>query len=158
MGEKVRSPWHDGFDLKFNHARCTVPCWARRGRGCHEFKGLQKLRWEDQLQMVGMCGGDASVGGVEAVRMRRLNEMLWEVKDALAKTPKKALHELLTLNRIFFHDRAHPNSLVHQIADGLVQGKLPACPWCKSEGGGSLQQEGTLLRCFGYAHGATQCG
>ena len=36
IGEKVRSPWHDGFDIKWMHLRCG---W-RKGACVHDFKGI----------------------------------------------------------------------------------------------------------------------
>ena len=49
MGEKVRSPWHDGFDIKWHHA--TVRCGLRYATSkVHDLKGLQRLRWTDQVK------------------------------------------------------------------------------------------------------------
>ena len=44
--------------------------------------------------------------------------------------------------------------MLHGIADGLICGKLPKCPWCD---GRSLELEGNLLRCYGYQNGSTHC-
>ena len=44
--------------------------------------------------------------------------------------------------------------MLHGVADGLIYGKLPKCPWCD---GRSLELEGNLLRCYGYQNGATHC-
>ena len=99
MGEKVRSPWHDGFDTKWHHVRCG---W-RLGACPHDFKGLQRLRWKDQVDLV--CkfipGFDSKPPSAEQQRVQRLNEQLWEVKTALAKFPKAALKEVLELNAMF---------------------------------------------------------
>jgi len=119
-GEKVKSPWHDGFDVRWNHAKCLVPAQGRRGSTCHDFKGLQRLRWSDQVRIVEMLGG--SVGtDAETRRIARLNEMVWEVKALLAKTPKKVLFELLDANGVFHSLKATPVGMVHGVADGLVQ-------------------------------------
>ena len=152
VGEKVRSPWHDGFDTKMYHQRCGIGL----GRGVHEFKGLQRLRWTDQLSIAErfVPGVSSAPPSAEMKRVRRLNEMVWEVRDRLGKVKKDALKELIELNDVFVSEKAKPDSMLHGIADGLVNGRLPACPWCH---GRSLELEGTMLRCYGYMNGATHC-
>ena len=50
LGEKVRSPWHDGFDIKWHHA--TARCGLRHAAtSVHELKGFQRLRWADQVEL-----------------------------------------------------------------------------------------------------------
>ena len=97
--EKVRSPWHDGFDTKYYHKRCGL----RLGRCVHDFKGLQRLKWVDQLSIADsfMPGFSAKAPSTEQKRVERLNEMVWEVKAVLEKFPKTALKEVLELNGFF---------------------------------------------------------
>ena len=129
IGEKVRSPWHDGFDIKWNHLRCGV---ARGSSSVHEYKGFQRLRWADQLAMAEAAKpGSADPADPEMKRLARLNEMMWEVKDKLGKVKKDALRELIEANGVYCSEKAHPTSMIHGIADGLLCGLLPPCPWCK---------------------------
>ena len=86
--------------------------------------------------------------------VKRLNEMVWEVRGKLEKVPKAALKELIELNGVYVSEKATPAGMLHGIADGLICGKLPPCPWCA---GYSLELEGTLLRCYGYQTGSTHC-
>ena len=150
--EKVRSPWHDGFDTKYYHQRCGL----RLGRCVHDFKGLQRLKWVDQLSLADsfMPGFSAKAPSTEQKRVERLNEMVWEVKAVLEKFPKAALKEVLELNGVYCSDKATPAGMLHGLVDGLVCGLLPACPWC---GGQSLEMEGSLVRCYGYVSGSTHC-
>eukprot|EP00966_Prymnesium_polylepis_P018680 430229-Prymnesium_polylepis.1 len=39
IGEKVRSPWHDGFDTKWMHCRCAL----NKGKSVLDFKHFQRL-------------------------------------------------------------------------------------------------------------------
>ena len=153
VGEKVRSPWHDGFDTKWYHTKCAI----HLGKCVHDFKGFQRLRWADQLDIAEkITPGSAAVASAnaEGKRVARLSQMVWEVKERLGKVKKDALKELIEENGIFVSEKAHPTAMLHGIADGLICGKLPPCPWC---GGRSLELEGTLLRCYGYQNGATHC-
>lgn len=153
IGEKVKSPWHDGFDTKNYHLRCGI----RLGHCVHDFKGVQRLRWADQLAMANHFAPGVAAApptDAETKRVQRLNEMVWEVRGRLEKVKKDAMRELIELNGVFCSEKAHPTGMVHGISDGLVCGLLPACPWCK---GRSLELEGTLLRCYGYLNGATHC-
>lgn len=106
VGEKVRSPWHDGFDVKYHHVRCA----ARKGSCVHDFKGFQRLRWVDQMTILDRFSADASATplSAEAKRVKRLNEMVWKVKDRLEKVPKAALKELIEENGIFVSEKATP--------------------------------------------------
>lgn len=185
VGEKVKSPWHDGFDIKYYHAKCGLG----KGQCVHEFKvparlserpqcptapaplphtrtryrlrtdsqGFQRLRWADQLEIAARyTPGIASAAPTDEMqRVKRLNEHVWEVKDKLAKVPKAALKELIQLNGVWVSDKATPAAMIHGVADGLVGGLLKPCPWCK---GHSLEREGNLLRCYGYMEGSsTHC-
>ena len=124
IGEKVRSPWHDGFDVKWNHG--TQRCGLRLGRSVHDLKGFQRLRWADQLSMAeALNPGSTATLDAEMRRLARLNELVWEVKTLLGKVKKDALREIIEANGVFVSDKAHPTSMLHGIADGLVCGLLP---------------------------------
>lgn len=97
MGEKVRSPWHDGFDIRWHHA--TVRCGLRHAaNSVHDFKGFQRLRWVDQVAIAEkVCPGSSA-----PAQVKRLNEMVWEVKGvrtihAVSRPPGDALS--ITLSR-----------------------------------------------------------
>jgi hypothetical protein len=153
VGEKVRSPWHDGFDTKWHHVKCAV----HLSKCVHDFKGFQRLKWSDQMEIADKISpGLAASTAVteEGKRVSRLNEMVWEAKERLGKVKKEALKELIQENGVFVSEKAHPTAMLHGIADGLINGLLPPCPWCS---GKSLELEGTLLRCYGYVNGATHC-
>ena len=151
LGEKVRSPWHDGFDIKWHHA--TPRCGLRYAvSNPHDLKGLQRLRWADQVGLAENISEGCSQP--EAAGVKRLNEMVWEVRDRLVKVPKAALRELIELNGVYVSDKATPAGMLHGISDGIINGKLKPCPWCAGE---SLELEGTLLRCYGYTSGSTHC-
>lgn len=77
IGEKVRSPWHDGFDTKYMHSRCALS----KGRSVHDFSGFQRLRWADQMALGDKLHcGTPPAPPQEAARLKRINELLWEVK------------------------------------------------------------------------------
>jgi poly [ADP-ribose] polymerase len=140
VGEKVRSPWHDGFDVKWYHPRCCVRILPK---SVHELKGFQRLRWKDQLALFERLRPELK-DEPQPAEVKRLNEMVWEVRGRLEKVPKNALRELIEANGVYVSDKATPPAMLHGIADGLVCGKLPPCPWCS---GHSLELEGTLVRC-----------
>ena len=152
LGEKVRSPWHDGFDIKWHHA--TVRCGLRHAaKSVHEIKGFQRLRWADQLAIATALRPELAEA-TQPPEVKRLNELMWQVKEKLEKLPKPAMRELIEANGVYVSDKATGPAMLHGIADGLVCGKLPVCPWCA---GRSLELEGTLLRCYGYQQGSTHC-
>ena len=68
LGEKVRSPWHDGWDIKF----CKVKCAIHKANGMpHEISHLQKLKWKDQVEIVEMMGKTVEKGAAtEALKAR----------------------------------------------------------------------------------------
>lgn len=104
IGEKVRSPWHDGFDIKWNKLKCGL----RLGRSVHDFKGFQRLKWADQLDLAEKLSpgsAAATAATVEGKRVARLNEMIWEAKAALAKVPKAALKELIEENEVYVSEK-----------------------------------------------------
>ena len=101
-----------------------------------------------------ITGANADEGEAGAQRAKEENAMLWSVADAIAGVPKPKLKESLELNGRMFGDKASPFELRHTIADGLLNGRLPPCPWCKCE---ALEQEGGLITCRGYLEGATAC-
>ena len=151
IGEKVRSPWHDGFDTKWSHDRCVYAL----ANNVHDIKGFQRLRWKDQVAIAEKIQpGSTASPDAELRRCQRLSEMMWELKDKLEKVPKGARRDLIEANGVFCSDKAHPVSMLHGIADGLLCGLLPLCPWC---GGRSLEQEGSLVRCYGYSNASTHC-
>ena len=86
-----------------------------------------------------ITGANADEGEAGAQRAKEENAMLWSVADAIAGVPKPKLKEALELNGRMFGDKASPFELRHTIADGLLNGRLPPCPWCKCE---ALEQEG----------------
>jgi hypothetical protein len=152
IGEKVKSPWHDGFDTKWHHDGCAV----RKAQCVHDFKGFQRLKWSDQIALAEKLspGAAAAPPSAEMKRVQRINEMVWDVKERIGKMKKEALREIIEENGVFVSEKATPVGMVHGIADGLVCGRLAACPWCK---GHSLEQEGSLIRCYGYINGSTHC-
>ena len=122
MGEKVRSPWHDGFDIKWHHAtqRCGL---VHAAKSVHDFKGFQRLRWADQVKLATTLRPELE-GVAQLAEVQRTSEMMWEVKDLLEKVPKNALREVLTENGIFVSDKASPAAMLHGLADGLLGGKV----------------------------------
>ena len=101
-----------------------------------------------------ITGANADEGEAGAQRAKEASAMLWGVAEAIAGVPKPKLKEALELNGRMFGDKASPFELRHTIADGLLNGRLPPCPWCKCE---ALEQEGGLITCRGYLEGATAC-
>eukprot|EP00965_Chrysotila_dentata_P250446 6209454-Pleurochrysis_carterae.AAC.4 len=43
---QVRSAFHDGFDVQFNHGSCAISL----GSSPDDFKGFQRLEWSDQVR------------------------------------------------------------------------------------------------------------
>eukprot|EP00321_Phaeocystis_globosa_P009314 CAMPEP_0118830492 /NCGR_PEP_ID=MMETSP1162-20130426/27502_1 /TAXON_ID=33656 /ORGANISM="Phaeocystis Sp, Strain CCMP2710" /LENGTH=226 /DNA_ID=CAMNT_0006761829 /DNA_START=40 /DNA_END=717 /DNA_ORIENTATION=- len=150
-GEKMRSHFFDGFEIKWYHPHCfRTSC-----KSVHDIVGFQRLKWPDQLVVYKqITGANADEGEAGAQRAKEENAMLWSVADAIAGVPKPKLKEALELNGRMFSDKASPFELRHTIADGLLNGRLPPCPWCKCE---ALEQEGGLITCRGYLEGATAC-
>ena len=101
-----------------------------------------------------ITGANADEGDEGAQRAKDASEMLWAVASAIAGVPKPKLKESLELNGRMFGDKASPFELRHTIADGLINGRLPPCPWCACE---ALEQEGGLITCRGFLEGATAC-
>ena len=100
----VRSPWHDGFDIKWSHLKCGY----RLGKCVHDFKGFQRLKWSDQVELaekISPGSGAATAATVEGKRVARLNEMIWEAKAQLAKCPKAALKELIEENGVYVSEK-----------------------------------------------------
>ena len=151
LGEKVRSPWHDGWDIKF----CKVKCAIHKANGMpHEISHLQKLKWKDQVEIVEMMGKTVEKGAAtEALKAR--SDQLYALIEVLQGMTKANIKELCEANGSQVHgDKAAPPDMAYTAADGLLYGKLGECPWCKSE---ALQQEGNLVRCMGYLTAGTRC-
>ena len=151
LGEKVRSPWHDGWDIKF----CKVKCAIHKANGMpHEISHLQKLKWKDQVEIVEMMGKTVEKGAAtEALKAR--SDKLYALIEVLQGMTKANIKELCEANGSQVHgDKAAPPDMAYTAADGLLYGKLGECPWCKSE---ALQQEGNLVRCMGYLTAGTRC-
>ena len=139
VGVKVRSPFHDGFDIHWYHVRCG----HRNGSSVHDFVGFQRLKWSDQCAFYERIHGCAPASSPQHKEAQEMAEMLWQVQGAIAGVPKKALKEALELNQRLVSDKATPLHLKHTLADGLLNGRLPPCPWCSCE---ALEQAGRSCR------------
>ena len=151
IGEKVRSIWHDGFDTHFYHATPRCARATSASPLCTSSRA-SSARWSDQLaEKIAPHAKD-----MQPPEVKRVNEMMWELKDLIKnkKVTMDALKELITENGVYVSEKATPPAMLHGIADGLINGKLAPCPWCDSN---SLEQEGTLIRCYGYSQGSTHC-
>ncbi len=99
-------------------------------------------------------GSPAEVGDAAHQKAKVQSEMLWTVTNAIAGVPKPKLKEALELNERMFGDKDSPFQLRHTIADGLLHGRLPPCPWCGCK---ALEQEGGQIKCAGFVDGSTPC-
>jgi poly [ADP-ribose] polymerase len=150
-GVKVRSSFHDGFEMKWHHAKCGL----RQGAtGPGSFKGFQRLRWADQAALAESLKQPLDLSKPCVARAKRINEMVWQVYDLIAAVPKKSLREALELNGCFLDDKMSPFELGYTIADRVVNRMLPACPFCQCM---ALVGEGGQIRCAGFAAGASSC-
>ena len=148
-GVKVRSQWHDGFDMHFHHVAC-----APKASGPGAFKGVQRLRWADQAALADALKMPLDESKPAVKKAKRLNELVWGVVDKVASVPKKQLREALEENDRFITDKMSPAELAYMIGDSLVSGLLPPCPFCECN---ALVGEGGMIRCAGFAAGTTSC-
>jgi len=150
-GVKVRSAFHDGFDMHWHHARCGL----RRGAtGPDSFKGFQRLRWADQAALAESLGQPLDSSKPCVAHAKRVNDMIWQVYDMIAAVPKKNLREALEQNGRFITDKMTPFEIAYTIADLVVNGMLPPCPFCTCN---ALVGEGGQTRCSGFAAGTSSC-
>lgn len=150
-GVKVRSAFHDGFDMQWHHARCGL----RRGAtGPDSFKGFQRLRWADQAALAESLGQPLDRSKPCVAHAKRVNDMIWQVYDMIAAVPKKNLREALEQNGRFITDKMTPFEIAYTIADLVVNGMLPPCPFCTCN---ALVGEGGQTRCSGFAAGTSSC-
>lgn len=150
-GVKVRSAFHDGFDTHFHHAECGM----RQGAsGPASIKGFGRLRWSDQARLAEALRQPLDSSKPAVAKVKRLTELVWQVYDLIASVSKKQLREALDANDRFVTDKMSPYDLAYTIADGVVCGLLPPCPFCKCT---ALVGEGGQIRCSGFAAGTTTC-
>ena len=151
VGVKVRSPWHDGFDLLWHHPRCALS----RGKCPEDFKHWGQLRWADQLALAKQLGFHLDTSRADVQRIADLNRFVWEAHERLSKVPKKILRELLEANGRFLTEKTSPAHMTYTAAEMLVHGVPPVCPWCSCA---ALVGEGGIVRCSGFSQGTTACG
>lgn len=148
FGRKVRSPWHDGFDIQYRHFNCGME-YVKHPR---EITGIMDLQWKHFEKCVKKLTDVNLNDNHPTVREYRLrSEALWELKSKLAELPVASLTPALQLNNIWFQDRIKAPEAAAVIADGLLFGKLPKCPVCDTM---ALRQSGTDIRCVGYLEGS----
>ena len=137
--------------MHWNHALCG----ARQGAsGPASFKGFQRLRWDDQVKLAQALKQPLELAKPCVSRTKRINEMVWEVYDLISSVPKKLLRDALEQNQRFVTDKMSPYELAYTISDLVVNGMLPACPFCSCE---ALVGEGGQIRCAGFAAGTSAC-
>ncbi|KAH0477609.1 MAG: hypothetical protein KVP17_001709 [Porospora cf. gigantea B] len=90
LGRKVRSPWHDGFDVQWNHVRC-----GKFVKNPEEVSFWQGLRWKDMARFLKHfdCVVDENHPKVQGAM--RNSEAVWVVADGLIKGGKNAYIPIL---------------------------------------------------------------
>ena len=151
LAKKVRSRFHDGFDLQYMHWRCgsdLVP-------SLDGFVGWQRLKWVDIEKC--LISKDESLPDADSEKVifaEKRNIWVNEATDQLAAAPVMLLKTVLEANGIVFSDKAKGAELASILADQMLFGKLPPCPTCNNN---SLRQEGTDYRCHGWFSASTKC-
>eukprot|EP00923_Selenidium_pygospionis_P048188 GHVN01083003.1.p1 GENE.GHVN01083003.1~~GHVN01083003.1.p1 ORF type:complete len:1108 (-),score=235.99 GHVN01083003.1:259-3582(-) len=151
FGRKVRSPWHDGFDIQYNHLKCGYSY----APSLDKVKGWQALHWRD-IERCAKYYSTALDG--EHPKIQECKEtaaMVWKLRKELGSLTMKPLKSILDLNEIFYReDKMKAYEAVGIVADGLLLGLLPACPICETN---ALRQTGQEITCGGWISGATKC-
>eukprot|EP00922_Rhytidocystis_sp_ex-Travisia-forbesii_P045177 GHVS01067348.1.p1 GENE.GHVS01067348.1~~GHVS01067348.1.p1 ORF type:complete len:1044 (+),score=135.20 GHVS01067348.1:265-3396(+) len=150
--EKVWSPFHDGYDIKYTHFHCGVV----KLENLDELKGWQALRWPDVLRVVKKFDETIDESHSRVKEQKKLSDMTWELKDKIVDHLNlKAIKPILDANkRLYVEKKLKLPQAAHVVADGLLLGKLPPCPLCECE---ALVQGGPEYKCSGWISGATKC-
>eukprot|EP00922_Rhytidocystis_sp_ex-Travisia-forbesii_P045182 GHVS01067353.1.p1 GENE.GHVS01067353.1~~GHVS01067353.1.p1 ORF type:complete len:1047 (+),score=168.20 GHVS01067353.1:315-3455(+) len=150
--QKVWSPFHDGFDIKYSHFVCGVA----KLEELEELKGWQALRWVDVLRVAKRFNKTIDESDSRVKEQKNLSDMIWALKDNMMEQLNlKALKPILDANRrLYVEKKLKLHQAAHVVADGILLGKLPPCPLCECE---ALVQGGPEYKCNGWISGATKC-
>eukprot|EP01054_Gregarina_sp_Poly1_P001234 Gregarina_sp_Poly_1__1233@NODE_12_length_23383_cov_104_521445_g10_i0_p3_GENE_NODE_12_length_23383_cov_104_521445_g10_i0NODE_12_length_23383_cov_104_521445_g10_i0_p3_ORF_typecomplete_len1084_score177_26PARP/PF00644_20/3_3e36PARP_reg/PF02877_14/1_9e03PARP_reg/PF02877_14/2_2e22WGR/PF05406_15/3_5WGR/PF05406_15/4e06PADR1/PF08063_12/6_8e03PADR1/PF08063_12/1_3e08zfPARP/PF00645_18/2_9e06G7MTase/PF12803_7/1_6e03G7MTase/PF12803_7/0_043DZR/PF12773_7/9_4DZR/PF12773_7/71DZR/PF12773_7/3_4e03DZR/PF12773_7/1_8e len=151
---KVRSPWHDGFDIQTSHLCCGTK-WATALDQIH-YLGL--LAWEDFLQAADEWDCDINLGDKEIKGYKQVLDTVNELRTfwMSKKIPTNLMLEIIKSNN-YEEQTLHKMKgfmLAHIITDGLLRGLPPVCPICQNQ---SLISAGFSLYCHGYVDTTTKC-
>ncbi|KAF8820597.1 poly(ADP-ribose) polymerase catalytic domain-containing protein [Cardiosporidium cionae] len=148
---RVWSRFHDGFDTLYYHLRCGLTFV----KDISEVSGIQSLKWKDIVDLSKRFSVKIDESHSIVQEYKHRNALLWDLIPSLSDIQKTMLFSILDENGYFYKpDRLKPIEAAYLIADGLLFGKLPLCPLCKTQ---ALIQEGMLLRCRGYISSTLHC-
>eukprot|EP01119_Soliformovum_irregulare_P009644 TRINITY_DN2316_c0_g2_i1.p1 TRINITY_DN2316_c0_g2~~TRINITY_DN2316_c0_g2_i1.p1 ORF type:complete len:946 (+),score=391.25 TRINITY_DN2316_c0_g2_i1:86-2923(+) len=156
IGKETPSDRFDGFDVSWYHLKCcNNKGLAPKIKVAGHLKGWELLRWDDQIKIRKSLGETIEDNDEESLKEKQ-NRELWDLKDQItdAKVKTKTLAEVLEANGIELK-KLSPARVLHRVADGLLYGKMGACPVCNNKG--TMQAYGTKFKCKGWLSEYTPC-
>jgi hypothetical protein len=147
IGIESRSSFHDGFQVAWAHVRCV-----HSSMPLDRIKDLDMLRWDDQARI-----RDLVHAAPLPAASKKAVDALWAQKDVVADNFKPADMETLLRANGYQVDEKKRNvvSLVHKVADGLLNGLAGPCPSCHSVA--SLRWTGIEFICRGWQTEYVRC-
>ncbi|EZG78503.1 poly polymerase [Gregarina niphandrodes] len=153
---KVRSPWHDGFDIQYNHLCCGIK-WARK---LDEIHMLGMLPWRDLQKAADQWEYDLLVNREELKKYKLLVNGIGVLRQTIldSKMNVQAMVSILSFNgfsaEIFTHHHGAISIVPHVFADCLLRGLPPTCPLCQQM---TLFPAAYSYYCIGYIAPTTKC-
>eukprot|EP00026_Physarum_polycephalum_P002055 Phypoly_transcript_02059.p1 GENE.Phypoly_transcript_02059~~Phypoly_transcript_02059.p1 ORF type:complete len:946 (+),score=184.86 Phypoly_transcript_02059:73-2910(+) len=155
IGKETKSDHHDGWDLAWYHLKCCNKVGGPSFTKSSEVHRWDRLRWDDQLKIRQMAHESIDKTPAEAARKKYI-DALWEMKDRIVDGLTNAnIKALMEANTDEMPDKIKQPIINHIVADGLMWGRIGACPTCKSF---RLSYDGTEYKCKGWlSSGFTRC-
>eukprot|EP00730_Choanoeca_flexa_P002431 TRINITY_DN11049_c0_g2_i3.p1 TRINITY_DN11049_c0_g2~~TRINITY_DN11049_c0_g2_i3.p1 ORF type:complete len:900 (+),score=270.31 TRINITY_DN11049_c0_g2_i3:31-2700(+) len=141
-----RNDWSGGWTRKFLKASN----WKRRYdvKSPEDVKHWKLMRAED---VESLSDGLIKMTAAE----KKHSTAIWELKDEFmaAKVKAQVFEDICDLNDLPVIDK-RPDFQLHMVVDGILHGRLPACPVCKTRG---LIFYGQEYECCSNVSAATRC-
>lgn len=167
IGKMVQSDKFDGKYSQWHHATCFLE-GGLLPRSTKLISGFSSLKPEDQQQILAVVPKEASAQGTASEvdakgdeEMRKQNEQIFKVIDALSQLSQNQLREMMELND-YPSKKLHVSSTMAELcADGILFGACDRCEECADaeteKQGGHILLDGECYKCVGYVSEFLKC-
>ncbi|ELP93921.1 poly ADP-ribose polymerase, putative, partial [Entamoeba invadens IP1] len=129
-GKEVKSRFHDGVEVQWNHGECIKNTSAFKNTKLTTTKGWDKLRWDDFLALKEEMQDDFPMTDDQEKEFKEINERFWEARDKLSGVTPKIIRQLMEENGQKFDKKVDNDTVLDACADALEFGLLDECPQC----------------------------